>query len=1411
MMMCIVLALIFENGSISTSYRHWLEMNAGVVFGEFQLIKPLLLWINDGLITIFFFSIGLQLKIEFVKGNLSNPRNIILPALAAMGGILFPTLVFTAFNYDNAYAMRGWAIPTSTDTAFSIAILLLLGSRVPASLKILLLSTSVFDDMGAMMILAVFYTSELSLSALVLASFAIFCLVLLNYFGVGRRVLYLCFGLLLWFSILKSGVHATLAGIITAFLIPMKSAEGELMVEPISDGLKVWVSLFVLPLFAIANAGIDLSMMDITAFFAPVSLGIFFALTIGKPLGVFLVIWTSIKVRLVKQPTDANMIQIYGMCILTGIGFSMAFFYDSLAYGGSSKFNYADALAILIGSCVSGIYGYLFLRFVACRIAAIEYRPWLPSPFGYKGTARTANLYTLDQSAQGPASVAPTAALVAEANARAAAAAAAAEAADKAAQAAKQAAEAAKAAVESEDEADEEALAKVQLAAAQAAQAAASAAVSTAKLDDSEEAETAEVAAAALEVATAATEVAKEVALEVTKEDSEDTGDKDEGDVQKDGEDKPSSKSASKASSQEDEEESELDEDKESSKKAKSKDDSEDEEGEDKKSGITLVATKAIAKVVSSIIPEKDEEDEDKSKDKSNDEQSKDDKETKSDKDAKSTKNNVSALRADGKEEVHDLDDDDGPKTVISVDSVGFAKVQPLVEEPKEEIEPLLAQSVAPDEVAEHERILKGEVLEPQGEQSKSQESVNDLSKPSPESSQESSDSTKSTKDLTLDTSHDAKAQEQADTKLESSVKPSSEQGDSQAQATEQAPSNEQGEDQALATDDAPDNEEAKDSQGDKESDPSEPSEDKVKVEKKAKAKSKPDFDSDIYLSEVVGSVAAQVEKIAEEKAKTKKTVNVAELIEKAKNIEEAIKREAEKSKSDKSKSDKQASEQAKSSEAEQAKIQSADQGNDQAPSQGSEQGSDQAQAQAGEQGNVSDQDASYGKSDAKSQGLDDAQGNGPKSEDKGLNADDYQDDSDQDVIQVAKPSQDKEQLEKVDPLLASEVAPSDDSLDKSKEEPQDEKLVEPKKQGKSQEVLPDAPQDGQSIAPSASQQDAMLESGNPQDSAPPENAPQATALQGSKPQEDTPQGSKIQSSAPQDSKLQDEDNAQAVGNTNPKSKERGLLGAMFGFGKDKANKEQEPSSLDDSSNPNQDQADSTKAQGYTPQGREPQVSDPQISMPQGSTPQASSPQGSALQDVEPQASMTQASGPQGSALQDAEPQASTTQASGPQGSALQKLKLPGSEIQDEAKSANEGPRHANQEQCLASSNSEELLVTKSNLLEQAKSDAHKEQELVSANQELAQSQDNSSLTKTKSIVDESGTYKDVVVSDSQELAKSKDESDLVAANFDSEIAQKEKHPSNVSSEVSPLTLEEVISTSQSKESAEHDDLAKQD
>lgn len=485
MLLCIVLALILQNGSYSTSYRHWLDTTAGIVFGDFILMKPLLLWINDGLITIFFFSIGLQLKIEFVEGHLSDPRNILLPSIAAIAGICTPALIFILFNYHDEFAMRGWAIPTSTDTAFAVALIMLLGKRVPNSLKILLLSISVFDDMGAMAVVAIFYNSGLDVYALIPAAVSIVGLMILNFFGVGRKSLYIALGAIIWFSILKSGVHATIAGIITAFSMPMRDRSGAPVVQEVSDNIGLWVSFAILPLFTLANAGVDLGNINISTMFSNVSLGIILALIIGKPLGIFTVIYLASRYKLVQLPSDVNTKQLYGMSLLTGIGFSMAMFYDSLAYEGSSIYGYADSLAILIGATFSGIHGYCYLRFFACKTALIEYRPWLPAPTGYHGTARTANLYSLENPIQGPSSVAPTAAAVAEANKRSAAAAEAAQKAIEAAEAASKVAELLKKA--SDKDQDEQNLAEVQLAAAQAAKAAATVAVTATKIDTSED------------------------------------------------------------------------------------------------------------------------------------------------------------------------------------------------------------------------------------------------------------------------------------------------------------------------------------------------------------------------------------------------------------------------------------------------------------------------------------------------------------------------------------------------------------------------------------------------------------------------------------------------------------------------------------------------------------------------------------------------------------------------------------------------------------------------------------------------------------------------------------------------------------------------------------------------------------
>ena len=360
-----LLALWVENGIFQGFYKEFLNLPVGFVIGTFELIKPFLLWINDGLIAIFFFSIGLELKKEFTQGDFKDPKNITLPLFGALGGILVPALIFTLINLGDTTNLHGWAIPTATDTAFALAILIMVGKHLPPSLKIFLLSLAIFDDVGAILIIAVFYTSKLSFAALITAGLVILVLLVLNLLNVTKKSLYFICSLVLWLSVLKSGVHATLAGLITAFFIPLNDKEGEPFLEGIYESLKFWLAFVILPLFAFANAGVNLSQLDLSSILHPVSLGIFFGLLIGKQAGVFLFSWLSIKVGLTKLPEGANFKQLYGVCILTGIGFTMSLFIDGLAFEAADTFNYADNLAILMASFCSGIIGFIYLKFFA--------------------------------------------------------------------------------------------------------------------------------------------------------------------------------------------------------------------------------------------------------------------------------------------------------------------------------------------------------------------------------------------------------------------------------------------------------------------------------------------------------------------------------------------------------------------------------------------------------------------------------------------------------------------------------------------------------------------------------------------------------------------------------------------------------------------------------------------------------------------------------------------------------------------------------------------------------------------------------------------------------------------------------------------------------------------------------------
>ncbi|MFG5112224.1 Na+/H+ antiporter NhaA [Campylobacter lari] len=359
-----VLALILQNSSLTDQYTNFLNIPFGFQAGSLEIFKPLLLWINDGLIAIFFFAIGLELKYEITRGQLNSIKAMSLPVFAALGGMVVPALIFAFFNYKDPFALQGWAIPTATDVAFAVGILMLLGKRVPTSLKLFLLSLAIFDDLGAIIVIALFYTSELSVFAMIAALVCILALYLLNHFHVTKKSFYIIIAIVFWISMLKSGVHATLAGVITALFIPLQTKSGESFLKEIEHDLAPWVSYFILPIFAFANAGVDLKDMDPSFMFSSVSLGIILGLFLGKQIGVFLFSYISIKLGLAKLPQNVNFKQLYGVCILTGIGFTMSFFIDGLAYQNSDIFAYSDKLAILVASLLSAIVGYAYLKLI---------------------------------------------------------------------------------------------------------------------------------------------------------------------------------------------------------------------------------------------------------------------------------------------------------------------------------------------------------------------------------------------------------------------------------------------------------------------------------------------------------------------------------------------------------------------------------------------------------------------------------------------------------------------------------------------------------------------------------------------------------------------------------------------------------------------------------------------------------------------------------------------------------------------------------------------------------------------------------------------------------------------------------------------------------------------------------------
>lgn len=366
LMLVTVLALIFSNTFLSEFYNNFLHTPIEFKIGSIlDISKPLILWVNDGLMAIFFLLIGLEIKRELILGHLSSISKIALPAIAAIGGMLVPALIYVFFNYDDEFALRGWAIPTATDIAFALGILSLLGNKVPVSLKIFLMALAIFDDLGAILIIAFFYTSDVSTLSLLMALVCIIILIAMNKMEITLVSAYALIGVLLWVFVLKSGVHATLAGIILAFTIPLNAInEKRKRISPVKSlqhYIHFWVAFYILPIFAFVNAGIDLRSLSFDLIINPVSLGIILGLFIGKQLGVFFFVYIAVKFKLASLPKGTTWAQVYGVSVLTGIGFTMSLFIDSLAFQDSSMFSYTDKLAILIGSILSGLLGYLIL------------------------------------------------------------------------------------------------------------------------------------------------------------------------------------------------------------------------------------------------------------------------------------------------------------------------------------------------------------------------------------------------------------------------------------------------------------------------------------------------------------------------------------------------------------------------------------------------------------------------------------------------------------------------------------------------------------------------------------------------------------------------------------------------------------------------------------------------------------------------------------------------------------------------------------------------------------------------------------------------------------------------------------------------------------------------------------------
>ena len=359
-----VVAMIVANSPLAGLYAGLIDLPVEIRVGNFEIAKPLLLWINDGLMALFFLLVGLELKREFVAGHLADKREIVLPGFGAVGGMLVPALVYVWFNQDDAVALQGWAIPAATDIAFALAVLALLGDRVPLTLRIFLVSIAIFDDVGAIVIIALFYTSDVSLVALSVVAACLPVLAVMNRRGVTEHAPYLLVGAIMWVALLKSGVHATLTGVLLALFIPIGDPEhGESPLHDLEHDLHTAVAFFVLPCFAFANAGIALGGLSFEQIVHPVTIGIVAGLFAGKQIGVLEACWIATLLGLAKLPEGVRWSQLYGVSLLCGIGFTMSLFIGSLAFESTGvNLLFDGRVGIILGSLLAGATGYIVLQ-----------------------------------------------------------------------------------------------------------------------------------------------------------------------------------------------------------------------------------------------------------------------------------------------------------------------------------------------------------------------------------------------------------------------------------------------------------------------------------------------------------------------------------------------------------------------------------------------------------------------------------------------------------------------------------------------------------------------------------------------------------------------------------------------------------------------------------------------------------------------------------------------------------------------------------------------------------------------------------------------------------------------------------------------------------------------------------------